>query len=376
MDFLLPEVGEIGEEYFSAFDELWPRRESKEYFPKTIIGLVSETHRKNIERISEKLLNQNYQDLHHFITTSPWDRNKMNEIRISFIKNQKTAYPTKRAALVIDDTGVVKRGKATEGVNYQYIGQVGKVANGNVFVTSHLTNSKRHMPLDILEYIPDPDKKNENFKTKIVLAIELIDKAIKRKIDFDFVLADSWYGSNPDFIEYLESKGLTYIVGIKTNRSIFFKLPGERSSIEHKLKDVIPILKPEQFRPIDIELSNGTKSTRFITRLDLKIKGIKGKRRVVIETDNPQNPLASETSKYYLSNAVSLRDDTVAKTYYLRNWIEVFYREIKDFLGADDYQVRAMEKIMRHWTLCITAYSFLQWLQYSKKFSVMIKKNY
>ena len=374
MDIILPESGDISQSYFRTFDDLWSRREQREFFERTLMGLISETHRKNIERISEKLLNQDYQDLHHFMTVSPWDRNEMNEKRISFIRESR-AFPKEKAALILDDTGVVKRGTATEGVGYQYIGQVGKVANGNVFVTSHLADSKKHMPLDIVEYIPDPEKKNPDFRTKIVLAISLIEKAIQRNIEFEYVIADAWYGSSPDIIKYLEDNNLKYIAGVKKNRVVYFRLPGERKSNEHTLEEIIPLLKAEDFRPIDIQLSDGSKMKRFFIRMDLKIKGLKGKRRVIIETDDPSNAAESKNTRLLISNAVSFRDDTVVKFYHLRNWIEVFYREVKDFLGADDYQVRSMERILRHWTLCIAAYSFLQWMQHENTLYGMVKKN-
>jgi SRSO17 transposase len=139
MDFLVNEPVDLVKEYFSGFDNLWSRKEQGEYFEKSVMGFLSDTHRKNIERISEKIIAQDYQNLHHFMTTSPWSREQMNEQRISFIK-KSNAFPNKNACLIFDDSGVMKRGHATENVAPQYIGQVGKVANGNVFVTSHLAN--------------------------------------------------------------------------------------------------------------------------------------------------------------------------------------------------------------------------------------------
>ena len=111
MDFILNERSDLFSEYIDSFDSLWVRKEQKEYFEKTLKGFNSEIKRKNIERISETIIDQDYQNLHHFMTTSPWERNKMNEIRINFMREHSNSYPTKKAILVIDDSGVVKRGK-------------------------------------------------------------------------------------------------------------------------------------------------------------------------------------------------------------------------------------------------------------------------
>lgn len=376
MDFLVNEPVDLVKEYFSGFDNLWSRKEQREYFEKSVMGFLSDTHRKNIERISEKIINQDYQNLHHFMTSSPWSKEEMNEQRISFIK-KSNAFPKKNACLIFDDSGVMKRGHATENVAPQYIGQVGKVANGNVFVTSHLANSKRHTPLDIEMFKPrDTDKPEDEkpHRRKIDIALDLVDKTIERGIEFKYVIADAWYGSSPDFIDYLENKGLTYIVSIKSNRKIFYKFPNEQRSLEYKLSEILPLIKQEQFRPIEISLSDGTTLKKYFVRMDLKVKGLVGKRRIIIESDRTTD-LGNADIQYYLSNAVMLRDANIIRQYHLRNWVEVFYREVKDFIGADDYQVRSMERVMRHWTLCFVAYSLIQWLQHGKLLKELVKKN-
>ena len=74
MDFLTNEPVGLVKDYINAFDNLWTRKEQREYFERSVMGFLSDTHRKNIERISEKIIDQDYQNLHHFMTTSPWSR--------------------------------------------------------------------------------------------------------------------------------------------------------------------------------------------------------------------------------------------------------------------------------------------------------------
>jgi hypothetical protein len=49
------------------------------------------------------------------------------------------------------------------------------------------------------------------------------------------------------------------------------------------------------------------------------------------------------------------------KTYYHRNWVEVFYREAKGGLGLKEYQVRDARSLRRHFILVFCAYSFILW---------------
>lgn len=51
------------------------------------------------------------------------------------------------------------------------------------------------------------------------------------------------------------------------------------------------------------------------------------------------------------------------QTFSERNWVEVFYREAKNWLGLSEYQVRDAKSMKRHWILVFTAYTFILWHQ-------------
>lgn len=76
--------------------------------------------------------------------------------------------------------------------------------------------------------------------------------------------------------------------------------------------------EPDTFRSFDIKLSNGSIKKIFLVRIDLKVKGLSGKRRVIIETDRIGDWTNVEVS-YFISNATKLRDDTVIRYYHRRN---------------------------------------------------------
>lgn len=372
MELITQEPDDFSQTYFDCYDGLWNREEQKRYFVAYVKGLISETHRKNIQRVTEKIFETDYQSMHHFVAESPWNYQDMNECRLSFVENT-ACMPTKKGALIIDDSGIPKRGTATEGVRRQYIGQVGKIANGQVFVTSHLADSKRHIPFDIVPYIP-PEEGDDNGYTKIDLALTLIDEAVRRGTGFRAVIADAWYGSNPRFLAEIEAKKLSFIVSIKKNRRVFFRLPGERVSTAHTLEEILThLLKPELFRPVVLKHTDGTEETRYIASFPLKYKGVKGKRRTIVESPDPEKWEFKDLT-IIVTNVIDMRDETVFNYYHLRNWIEVFYREIKDELGASDYQMRKLERIMRHWILCFVAYSLIQWLQKSGSLGIRLKK--
>jgi hypothetical protein len=63
---------------------------------------------------------------------------------------------------------------------------------------------------------------------------------------------------------------------------------------------------------------------------------------------------------YLITNATREKaiDEWVVTTYSQRNWVEVFYREAKGWLGLKEYQVRGERSLYRHWILVFCAYSY------------------
>ena len=63
----------------------------------------------------------------------------------------------------------------------------------------------------------------------------------------------------------------------------------------------------------------------------------------------------------YLGLAEKATEQWIVTTYSQRNWIEVFYREAKGWLGLREYQVRGKRSLERHWILVFCAYNFILW---------------
>ena len=170
------------ENYFRKFDDILENTAQRKHFRDYTAGLLSEIHRKNITTIAESTVGCDYVNLHHFLHNAPWDADRLNDRRIEIAWQHKNTRPQVGYRLIIDDSGHRKSGSSTDGVARQYIGQFGKVDNGAVVVTSHACDTRRCVPLDLAQYFPasclPKGKEDENFRTKIQLAIELIDRCI------------------------------------------------------------------------------------------------------------------------------------------------------------------------------------------------------
>ena len=367
MDCIVNEPDPVCAPFFDKFADLWSRPNQPQGFAAYVRGLLAQMDRKNVEAISRRTVGQPYQGLHHFLTESPWDAARLNRRRVELLQADPRTRSRPRGVLILDDSGVPKKGEATEGVKRQYIGQLGKVANGQVFVTSHYADERCHWPVDLLPYVPDNwlegGKADPAFRTKLQLALELADRAVAWGLRFRAIVADAWYGRNSGFIKGLEERSLPYVVELEATQRIFARLEGDIASNEHRLKDALSLLEPKDFRPVGIKCADGTEREAFVAALKVKIKKLPAKRRVVVVTHCPREPGSDEDLRFLLTNVKQLRNDTVARLYALRNWVEVFYREAKCDLGAGQYQVRQLEAIVRHWQLVFVAYSLLVMLR-------------
>ena len=137
------------ERWCRRFDSVFTRQAQKRGFRHYLGGLLGESERKNVTQMSRNALGIAYHKLHHFLTESPWDAQKVNEQRLQVMEQCRQTKPSKNFTLIIDDSGHRKSGTLTAGAGRQYLGEIGKTDNGIVIVTTHLYDGVRSLPLDV-----------------------------------------------------------------------------------------------------------------------------------------------------------------------------------------------------------------------------------
>ena len=132
------------------------------------------------------------------------------------------------AALVIDETGFLKQGKASCGVARQYTGLAGKITNCQIGVFASYVSRHGHAFVDRALYLPKewtdaperlkaahvPDE--VDFATKPRIALRMIARAVVAKTPFSFVVADSVYGTG-EIETMLRKAGKGYVLGVAAN---------------------------------------------------------------------------------------------------------------------------------------------------------------
>ena len=323
-------------------------------------GLLGESERKNVTQMSDNSVGVKYHKLHHFMTDSPWSYQKMNERRLQIINQCRQTKISRLFSLILDDSGHRKSGNFTDGVGRQYIGQIGKTDNGNVIVTTHIHDGIRSFPLDVELYQKaenfEKGEEDPSFLKKPEIGIKLIDKCLERNYFPEVVLMDGGYGNNSDLLNKLEEKELKYIGGIAKNRKVQELKQGKKEP-EKRIDEVAKSLAKDRFKLVQL----GEKKL-WVALVKVEIAKLSGVKTIAIVMNANSFETATEID-YLITNESEEKatEEWIVRKYSQRNWIEVFYREIKGWLGLSEYQFRDKKSLMRHFILVFCAYTFIQW---------------
>jgi hypothetical protein len=354
------------EKWCSRFDDVFTHQAQKKGFRHYLGGLLGESERKNLTQMSNNAVGVVYHQLHHFLTEATWDAQKVNERRLQVMQQCSQTKINRGFTLIIDDSGHRKSGKSTDGIGRQYIGEIGKTDNGVVVVTTHLYDGVKSLPLDAELYqhatsLPE-GKEDPEFVKKPDIALKLIDKCLKRGEKPGVVLVDAGYGNNTTFLKQLESKKLKYIAGLAKNRKVVCQLQSDKEKVTIRLDELAKSLQPEAFTSIQLELE--LPRTVWVATVEAEISVLSETRIIAIVMNAASFDSATEVS-YLVTNVTHEKatGEWIVKTYSQRNWVEVFYREAKGWLGLREYQTRSIISLERHLVLVFCAYSFIVWQQ-------------
>src|SRR5262245_2090293 len=210
--------------FLRPFHVHFARSEATHALERYLTGMLTEHPNKNCDTIAQVVPNTSEQSLQGLLTAMRWDQDELNRQRVRALR----ALPTEGdAALVIDDTGFAKQGKASVGVQRQYSGTLGKVGNCQVTVNCHYVERTIAWPVATRLYLPrewandqprcDKAKVPEEvaFQTKPQSALDLLDSADAMGVVYSCVVAAADYGDNPNFLLGLEKRSKPYVVAVR-----------------------------------------------------------------------------------------------------------------------------------------------------------------
>lgn len=372
------------------------------HFENYLTGLIV-LKNKSLANISRSIIESaDKTNISRFFSEAPWEEHYINDRRISYMLEQTTNQRRKseESCLILDDTLCEHVGSLFEYVARHYDHSENRHPLAHNLVTSFYVSGAVRFPVDLRTYrryeevtqwekfvkkhFPDKEipkgskqrnkfkkevegellkdkefkKLHDDFQTKIELAQQIIEKAIERKLPFKVVLMDSWYLTD-EIVELLKEQHKDWVSLLKKNRNLEVNSFTLYDELGNKVKLTGPHISVEELvakvpsNAYKKETINGKDYWCFT--LVVGIPGLK-KVRIVISFDNKE---LTGTHAVLVSN----RRDWAAHeiiSLYLQRWpIETFYQDGKGHLGLDDYRMRTIEAIKKHWCLVFVAYSIL-----------------
>lgn len=220
-------------DYLNRFEDCFARRDTRAHFPVYVRGQLSDLSRKSVEPIA-LAADTPVRTLQEFLTHLSWEEDRMRS-RVAEIVAQEHA--DEESIGVIDETGWVKKGEQTPGVQRQWCGSVGKQENSIVTVHLGYAVGDFHCLLDGDLFLPESWSHDRErcrragipdevvYRPKSEIALELYDRAIAHGMRFGWLTFDEWYGGKPQFLRALHARGQKFVGEIPKGFVAWIKPP-------------------------------------------------------------------------------------------------------------------------------------------------------
>jgi len=326
-----------------------------------MLGMISGLDRKNCWTIAEHRGDRSPDGLQHLLSRAKWDAEAVrNDLRDYVID----AFGDADGVLVVDETGDVKKGLDTVGVQRQYTGTAGRIENAQVAVYLTYAAPRGHALIDRALYLPrswagDPARCDDagiptskrDFATKPALAKALITRALDAKVPAAWVAGDEVYGADPRLRAAIRDHGLGYVLAVSANR----RMPTAAGPIRvDRLPAMLPIRAWQKHSAGAGGHGPRIYSWAWITLLAEDASDT-GCHHLLIRRNDRTGEHAY--LRCYSPQTVPLR--TLVAVAGQRWRIEESFQAAKGLTGLDQHQVRRWTSWHRWTTLAMLAHAFL-----------------
>lgn len=377
------EIGTAGrlEDFFGRIDTHLKDSRKRESFAMYACGILGEGERKSAEPIAARCCAdpEEVHNVHHkllyFLGRSVWDD---RAVRLEAARYAIDAIERREpiTAWIVDDTGFLKQGDDSVGVQRQYTGSAGKITNCQIGVSLAVASSTEHLPLDFELYLPerwanDPARREQAripdevaFKTKITLALDMIERARNADIPGEIMLADAAYGDSSEFRNGVRRLGFDFAVGIQSNvRVVRLDRLDRINEKAETVAELVERLGRKAFRKLTWREGTGSKlSSRFCF---VRVKtthddGIPISEReplwLVAEwLDGEEKP-----TKFLLTTLARRMSRKQIVRICKERWrTERMYEDLKGELGLDHFEGRSFPGWHHHISVVLCCYAFV-----------------
>ncbi|RAJ47986.1 IS4 family transposase [Streptomyces sp. PsTaAH-130] len=324
-------------------------------------GLIAPLQRKNGWTLAEEAGHAGPDRIQRMLNRIEWDADEvLDDVRQYVVDN----LGDRDTVLVVDDTGFLKKGTRSAGVQRQYSGTAGRTENCQVGVfLAYATNRGRTL-IDRRLYLPtswtdDRERCRRagiddevDFETKVAMAKAMVRRAITDKIPFRWVTADAAYGFSKGWRSELEREDVFHVMATTRHDTVV-----TRWAIDHPVHDLFNGLARQKWKRRSC--GTGAHGLRIYdwARVEVRPWHRPDRRHWVIARRSVARP--QEISYYIAYCPAETTLDELIRIAGSRWAIEECSPSAKKECGLDDYQVRRYPGWHRHMTLAMAAHACL-----------------
>jgi SRSO17 transposase len=336
------------------FRRVEPRRRARAF----VLGLLAELPRPNCWTIAEHAGERSPDGMQHLLARAKWDA---DGVRGDVRDHVAEVLGDPVAVLVIDETGDLKKGTATAGVQRQYTGTAGRIENAQVAVYLGYAAPAGRALIDRELYLPkswtgDPERcaaagipEDTGFATKPQLARRMIERASAAEVPFAWVVGDEVYGDNGPLRGWLEEQDTAYVLAVACRHQV--PVAGGRRLRADELAARLPKRAWQR-----LPAGQGAKGQRWYDWAWIAVADDRpGHRHLLLRRNRTTGELA--LYRCYSPQPATLA--ALVKTAGLRWTIEENFQAGKGLTGLDEHQVRRWTSWYRWVTLAMLAAAVL-----------------
>ena len=342
-----------------------PRRRALEY----LRGLLSPVERKNGWQLAEQAGEATPDGVQRLLYNYRWDADLVrDDLRDYVVEHLGDA----DGVLVVDETGFLKKGGKSVGVQRQYSGTAGRIENCQVGVFLAYAGAKGRTLLDRDLHLPqvwaqDRERREEAgvpedavFRTKPQLAQLMLERAADSGVPFSWFTGDEVYGSDRKLRRWLEREEIPHVMAIKSNEKLWAWT--EKGPLQVRADRLASGVEESAW--VRCSAGNGAKGPRVYDWTAVKIRPLRepGKGHWLLARRSLAKP--GELAYYLCFGPAETTLAELVRVAGTRWAIEECFEEAKGEVGLDQYEVRRWEGWHRHITLAMLAHAYLTVIKY------------
>jgi SRSO17 transposase len=345
------------------FHRTEPRRRARAY----VRGLLAPLAGKNGWTLAEAAGDSTPDGMQRLLNAAAWDADGIrDDVRAYAVEH----LGDRDGVLVVDETGFLKKGTRSAGVQRQYSGTAGRIENCQLGVFLAYATSKGRTLIDRELYLPkswteDPARCREAavpedvvFATKTTQARSMLARALDAGVPAAWVTADEAYGSDHKFRTWLEQQRIGYVVAVSRNQTIPAVAGTSRA-------DFLVAQAPEEAWKRR-SCGDGAKGPRVFDWAVASLPAYEDttppgwSRWLLVRRSLAPNSKGEHELAFYLCCApTDNTDDDLIRVAGARWAVEDCFQTAKTDVGLDEYQVRRYDAWYRHITLAMLAHTYL-----------------